>query len=231
MVAANPIQEVEDIHTRTFGRGARVIGVTGPKNQSGVTTVSKSLATRCALGGQKSLLLDMSRGPGDKRASDQHGIADPSQSGQNIWKAKGGYDVLPINPSGQDKYRFRDSRSLVDMIRNDLGQYEQVVVDLSPIPDLGEAAVPAGIGASACDAVILVCRTYAVTQSEVEAAVQGLADNEAKIAGLVMNDQNAPTVGQELLREFERISWMLPKGVQDFVERKIASVKVLNTKI
>jgi len=46
-----------------------------------------------------------------------------------------------------------------------------------------------------------------------------------------MNDQNAPTVGQELIREFERISWMLPKGIQDFVERKISSVKVLNTKI
>ena len=117
------------------------------------------------------------------------------------------------------------------MIRNELGQYDQVIVDLAPMPDLGEAAVPAGIGASACDAVILVARTYAVTQSEVEDAVKSLADNEAKIAGLVMNDQNAPTVGQELIREFERISWTLPKGVQEFVERKIASTKVLNTKI
>ena len=117
------------------------------------------------------------------------------------------------------------------MIRNELSHYDQVIVDLAPMPDIGEAAVPAGIGASACDAVILVCRTYAVTQSEVEQAVKSLADNEAKIAGLVMNDQNAPTVGQELIREFERISWMLPKGVQEFVERKIASTKVLNTKI
>ena len=231
MARANTIQEIEDIHTRTFGRGARVIGITGPKAASGVTTISKSLATRCALGGQNSLLLDMSRAPSDKRATDQHGISDPEQTGQNIWKATGGYDVLPINPEGQDKYRFRDARSLSEMIRNELGQYDQVIVDLAPLPDLGEAAVPAGIGASACDAVILVCRTYAVTQSEVEDAVKSLADNEAKIAGLVMNDQNAPTVGQELIREFERISWMLPKGVQEFVERKIASTKVLNTKI
>ena len=91
--------------------------------------------------------------------------------------------------------------------------------------------MPAGIGAAACDAVVVVCRTYAVTQSEVEAAVKSLADNEAKIAGLVMNDQNAPTVGQELLREFERISWMLPKGIQGFIEQKIANIKVINTKL
>ena len=84
MARVNTIQEIEDIHTRTFGRGARVIGVTGPKAASGVTTISKSLATRCALGGQNSLLLDMSRAPGDKRATDQHGISGPEQTGQNL---------------------------------------------------------------------------------------------------------------------------------------------------
>lgn len=229
-MAANQLQEIEDIHTRTFGRGARTIGITAPGSQSGVTTVAKSLATRCALAGQKTLLVDMSRGPDDRRASDDHGLADNSQTGSNIWKARGGYDLLPINPGGADKYRFRDARGLQDMLKNDLGHYDQVVVDLSPVPDLGHAAVPAGIGAASCDAVVLICRTYAVTRAEVEAAVTSLADNEAKIAGLVMNDKDAPTIADELMREFDRISWLLPKGVQEYLNRKVAGIKVLNAK-
>lgn len=230
-MATNPLQEVEDIHTRTFGRGARTIGITAPREKSGVTTVAKSLATRCALSGQKSLLVDMSRSPNDKRVTDDHGLSDDTAQGQNIWRARGGYDVLPINPSGADKYRFRDARSLQEMLKTDLGQYEQVVVDLSPVPDPGLSSVPAGIGAAACDAVVLVCRTYAVTQTAVESAVKNLADNEAKIAGLVMNDQNAPTIAQEMLREMDRIRWLLPKGVREFIEKKIHDTKVLNTKL
>ncbi|MEO1067318.1 MAG: hypothetical protein AAFW47_08060 [Pseudomonadota bacterium] len=232
-MAANAIQEIEDIHSRTFGRGARTIGVTGPAPKSGASTVAKSLATRCALSGKTTLLMDMSRGPDDVRDGDDNTGWHPGEAGmgQKIHKAKSGYDVLPVTPGGNTKFLFRDAKHLQQMLAEDLNRYDQVVVDLSPVPDEGRSSVPASIGAAACDAVILVCRTYAVTQAAVEDAVKNLADNEAKIAGLVMNDQNAPTIAEELLREMNRIRWFLPKGVRDFVEKKVRDVEILNKKL
>lgn len=230
-MSANLLREVEDIHTRTFGRGARTIGITSPQTQSGVSTLAKSLAKRCALSGQKSLLMDISRGPDNPFIPDQSSLISKTSNGQEIWSTNEGYDVLAINPSESDKYRFRDARDLQEMLKSELEGYEQIVIDLSDVPNTENASVPSGVGAAACDAVVLVCRTYAVTRAAVEGAVKSLANHNAKIAGLVMNDQDAPTMAQEILHEVNRLQWFLPKGIRNYIEKKIIANKVLNTKL
>lgn len=233
---ANLLREVEDIHTRTFGRGARTIGVTSPQTKSGVSTLAKSLAKRCALSGQKSLLMDISRGPDNPFIPDHSNLISKvdnryGSSGPEIWQTQDGYDILAITPTEKDKYRFRDARDLQEMLKSELEAYEQIVVDLSHVPDNETASVPGGVGAAACDAVVLVCRTYAVTRASMEAAVKSLANHNAKIAGLVMNDQNAPTMAHEMLHELGRMQWFLPRGIRNFIEKKITDNKVLNTKL
>lgn len=224
------LQEVEDIHSRTFGRGARAIGVTSPQKQSGVSTIARSLATRCALSGQSAILIDMSKTSettGSKQDIDEHDIHTAPYS---IKSGEQEYDVLEVNQAGPDKYRYRNVRELQDLMQKELAHYNQIVVDLTNVPDDGQGSIPVGIGAAACDAVVLVCHTHNVTQSSVETAIKSLANNNAKVAGLVMNDQNAPTMVHEILREMDRISWLLPKGVQDFIASKVSHSKMLNNK-
>ena len=228
---ASLLREVEDIHTRTFGRGARTIGVTSPQIQSGVSTLAKSLAKRCALSGQKSLLMDISRGADNPFDPKDANLISKTSKGQKIWRTREGYDVLAINPSESDKYRFRDARDLQELLKSELDGYQQIVVDLSDVPNTENASVPGGVGAGECDAVVLVCRTYAVTRAAVEGAVKSLANHNAKIAGLVMNDQDAPTMAQEMLKELNRFQWLMPKGIRNFIEKKITANKVLNTKL
>ncbi|MEP3526130.1 MAG: hypothetical protein ABJN24_11985 [Hyphomicrobiales bacterium] len=225
---ANLLKEVEDIHTRTFGQGARTIGVTSPQTQSGVSTLAKSLAKRCASSGQKALLMDISREADDPFVPNEADLIGKTSNGQEIWRTSEGYDILALNPAKGDQYGFRDARELQEMLKSELEGYQQIVVDLPQVPNTDNAPVPGsvlesapnGVGAAACDAVVLVCRTYAVTRAAIETAVKNLTKNDAKIAGLVMNDQNAPTLQQEMLKEFSRKKWFLPKSIRRYLEKK-----------
>ncbi|MBA4783553.1 MAG: hypothetical protein H2045_10095 [Rhizobiales bacterium] len=225
------LQEVEDIHARTFGRGARTIGVTSPQLGSGASTVARALATRCALSGNRALLVDMSLTAESIFDPGTYDIEVCDGPHDHIMTTRAGYDVLPALASEADKYRFRDARSLQEMLKVELGGYNQIVLDLSHVPNTGSALVPGSIGAAACDAVVLVCRTYSVTQSAIESAVKNLADHHAKIAGLVMNDRDAPTLAHEIRRELTRFQWLLPQSLRALIESKIAKNKMLNSKL
>ncbi|MEP6355956.1 MAG: hypothetical protein ABJ081_04670 [Hyphomicrobiales bacterium] len=221
---ANLLKEVEDIHTRTFGQGARTIGVTSPQTQSGVSTLAKSLAKRCASSGQKALLMDISREADDPFMPNEADLIGKTSNGQEIWRTSEGYDILALNPAKGDQHGFRDARELQEMLKSELEGYQQIVVDLPQVENTDKAPVSGnvagGVDAAACDAVVLVCRTYAVTRAAIETAVKNLTKNDAKIAGLVMNDQNAPTLQQEMLKEFSRKKWFLPKSIRRYLEKK-----------
>lgn len=221
------LKEVEDIHTRTFGQGARTIGVTSPQTRSGASTLAKSLAKRCASSGQRSLLMDISREAGDPFVPNEADLIGKTSNGQEIWRTPEGYDILALNPAKGGQHHFRDARELQEMLKSELEGYEQIVVDLPQVENTDKASVAGGV--AACDAVVLVCRTYAVTRAAIEATIKNLTKNNAKIAGLVMNDQNAPTLGQEMLREFSRMQWFLPKTIRRYLEKKASSHKPKNS--
>ena len=224
------LKEVEDIHTRTFGQGARTIGVTSPQTHSGVSTLAKSLAKRCASSGQKSLLMDISREADDTFVPNEADLIGKTSNGQEIWRTPEGYDILALNSAQGGQHQFRDARELQEMLKSELEGYEQIVVDLPQVTNTDQTTVDNGVDAAACDAVVLVCRTYAVTRAAIETTIKNLTKNNAKIAGLVMNDQDAPTMAQELLNEVNRLQWFLPKSIRNYIEKKILANKALNTK-
>ena len=225
----NLLWEVEDIHTRTFAKGARTIGVTSPQTKSDVSQLAKSLAKRCASSGQKSLLMKLSSALKEAGITDKTTLIGKTTSGEEIYRSPEGYDVLALNPEKSDEPRFHNARDLQDMLKSELEGYEQIIVDLSKGPETNKAPLPGGSSAAACDAVVLVCESHSVTRKALETAVESLAMNDAKIAGLVVNDQDAPTLGQEMLKEFSRMQWFLPKGIRDYIEKKSSNKKTERT--
>lgn len=219
-MGAKLLQKVESIYARTFERGVRTVGITGPQERSGVSTFARSLIAHCALSGQKSLLVDLSSGLSGKSQKASYAANDSRADDLPIRQTNHGYDILSFNPAKDNNRPFNNTQKIHNILRTDLIDYKHVVVDLLPVPITPTSVQTKNIEAAACDAVILVCHTCATTRSAIEAAIRSLSENNTKIAGLMMNNQHRRTMVDEIQREMERISSLLPRKLRNLIARR-----------
>ena len=218
--------EIEKIFHSTLGNGTRVIGLASPCSGSGVTSLAVALARRCALGGIQTLLIDMaSPVMVDSQASDW----TPGRGGvgQEIECDKLGFDRLPVRPSAETVYKFRDPATLREVFSEELTRYDAIIIDLAPVPNSDPAAIPGAIGASACDSVLLVGMTGRITRYDLDAAIDALKATNAPLAGIILNDRDNPTLGAEIAREARRIERFLPR-LSRSIQKVANRVRLLN---
>jgi Mrp family chromosome partitioning ATPase len=221
----NASREMEQVFTRTLGQGHRVIGFTGPKAGVGVSTVAAAFAERSALGGRKTLLITLSA-----PLSDSLGCGwDPLTGGvgQNIAQLSPDLHKLDIRPSREEQFAFRNMPAWHDLFTNELKHYHTIVLDLHPVLASDDVAVPAILGACLCDSVIIVCGMGYTTSSELSACISDLAQAQANLEGVVINDCYNPTLGEEMAREAGRLKRLMPK-VSNFIVQKALSNAILN---
>ena len=193
---ADWLRPVEQIVLAARGAGLRVVGITSPHVESGVSTLSKEVAENYGSAGIRTLLVDMTAPVGEATFYKKSWF--PGQSGalKPIRTLTAGYDQLTCLATNETRFLFNNTELLRRTLDNELDQYAAVILDLPPLlaqqPDLLNSLAIA----VACDAVCIVCVTGGITHNELTTVSQMLKTTRVHLLGIVLNDFVAPRQGK-----------------------------------
>ncbi|WP_310620827.1 P-loop NTPase family protein [Flexibacterium corallicola] len=224
--------EIERIFAASLGNGIRTVGFAAPQWDSGTTSLAKALASRSALAGRKTLYLDLSGPIIDDTKSIVTGwqphLMGPGQAIETNPKTP--YDQLVLRANEADALAIRDADKLTAALNSDLVRYRSIIVDLPPIPKSDPAALPSTIGAAACDGVFLLSMVGGVTSENVMLGHEAIEASGATPLGLILNDRDYPTLGQEMAREALRLRKVFPRLANGLARRALNS-RFLNSRL
>ncbi|MDD7909231.1 MULTISPECIES: hypothetical protein [Pseudovibrio] len=223
--------EIERIYASSLGLGLRTIGVTATTWDSGTTSLAKSLASRSALAEQKTLYVDLTT-PVRAEGDPSEGEWQPHLSGPGQAIQTGGdepYDRLILHADLKDAMAVRDRDRLKIAFNSDLIRYRAIVVDLPPIPRSNPAALPSNIGAASCEGIVLIGLVGAVTEETLSQSYEAIRATGTQLLGMVLNDRDAPTLGQEMAREALRFRRVFPWLANGLASKALKS-KLLNSR-
>jgi tyrosine-protein kinase Etk/Wzc len=212
---------LERLRHASFTRGARVIAFTAPHPDAGTSLVAAMFAQRLHEAGLKVLLVDASLGLSPKAPSALWAPGD-GQAAEMVASRPGAPDQLWISVHPEDVGRFNDPARLKTMMTGDLAAYDAIIVDCAPAEIGSGAAVEAMTIAAIAGATILVSKANRTLSAEWDAALHLLTECGAQLAGIVINDVDAPPFGAEVAREarrFERLAPRLSRAIQNWAQR------------
>jgi Mrp family chromosome partitioning ATPase len=221
------MREAEFVYAASFGTGARVVGVTGMVSGSGVSWVASGLALRAARQ-KKTLLFDLSGRTVERGSNlawdpdDDSGIA-----GQIVQDAQG-FSRLTAMIGPEGSFSFRSVFAMRQMFDQTLASYQAIVVDLAPLKPAERVAVPVETIAAACDGVILVCLAGRVIRPDAAAAAEALRNAKAQLYGIVINDRDNPTTGEEIAESALRLRRFAP-GLTRRIADMVRKSSILNS--
>jgi protein-tyrosine kinase len=204
--------ELEHIYLGTFGRGARTVAVTGVQGGDGASLLAHALASRATNAGLRALYLDLNlfrpAFPGLQLAwrPDDHSVHQALLPRDHAAP----FEVAPA-PTGSSNLLFREPAILKRLLAEKLSEYDAIVIDTSAICSVNAGNVPPEILAAACDSCVLVMLAGGTKQAPAQLAVDRLTAAGAKIAGIVLNDRDNPTLANEMCREVNRLKRFFPK--------------------
>lgn len=208
---------VEAVHQHVVQKRARVVGLVGVARGTGVSMLARSLARRGAEGGHKTLLIDAVGRAGDES---HQGPCVLNGGARGAVKAHAdGYSTLLLRPSANEMLRVRNVSFLRSMMTVDLADYDTIIVDMLPAGEDPEYAVPAAVLGNACDMVLMICLTGVITGTDLNQALSSLRAVGAPLGGMILNRREQPTLGQEIAREAQRFSRLLP-GFSRRIQRR-----------
>jgi Mrp family chromosome partitioning ATPase len=214
------MREAEFVYAASFGTGARVVGVTGMVSGSGVSWVASGLAIRAARQ-KKTLLFDLS-GRTVERGSTLAWNPDDTSIANQIVQDPDGFNRLTAMIGPEGSFAFRSVFAMRQLLDETLAGYQAIVVDLAPIKPIERVAVPVETVAAACDGVILVCLAGRVTRPEAAAAAEALRTAKAQVFGIVVNDRDNPTTGEDIAESalrWRRFAPGLMRRIADLARR------------
>jgi Mrp family chromosome partitioning ATPase len=202
------MREAEFVYAASFGTGARVVGVTGMASGSGVTWVASGLAIRAARQ-KKTLLFDLS-GRTVERGSHLAWHPDDTSIVNQIVQDPQGFSRLTAMIGPEGSFAFRSVFAMRQLLDETLASYQAIVVDLAPVKPIERVAVPVETIAAACDGLILVCLAGRITRPEAAAAAEALRTAKAQVFGIVVNDRDNPTTGEDIAESALRLRRFAP---------------------
>ena len=217
---------LERIVYATLKREKRVVGVTSPQPKSGVTSLCEQLAEVSALSGTRTLFLDMS-GQAEPSVPASVWMPGLGNAGQSITRDPAGYDRLVARFTKADRYKYFSAERLRLAFAEDLSVYGAIIVDAPPVPANDTERINGAAAAAACDGTLLLCMNGRVSRAELTQAQEALANTQVALLGVVLNEMQNPTVGEELAREARKLRRYLPR-VSSWLERKALASAILN---
>jgi Mrp family chromosome partitioning ATPase len=203
------MREAELVYAASFGTGARVVGVTGMVTGSGVSWVASGLAVRAARQ-KKTLLFDLSGRTVERGSNLAWDPDDDTDIPNQIVQDSQGFSRLTAMIGPEGSFAFRSVFAMRQLFDQTLASFQSIVVDLAPIKPVERVAVPVETIASACDGVILVCLAARVTRPEAAAAAEALRTAKAHVYGIVVNDRDNPTTGEDIAESALRLRRFAP---------------------
>ena len=201
----------------------RVLGFTSPIAGSGVSTIARHVAEAFAHSGTKTLLLDMTAPVrGDPRAPQwlpgAPGAADAAMVEFT------GLSVLAADATERTRAQFNNIESLQKTLQRDLATFGAIIVDLPSVVEEDANRLNPIAFARACDALLLVCLTGHIDRAELSEATAALKPAGVNLAGIVLNDYYATTLGAEIAEGLEKsVGKVLPQVAQRLGDRVAAS--------
>lgn len=199
--AFDPASEpIELVHFATFGQGARVTAIVGVERDCGASSLAEALATRSALGGAKTLLLDVSVSEPAHQTPDGGALVDLAAVRDNR-----AFDRVTLRPEGREMFVFRDATSFRRLLDDDFSRYDSIVVDTAPLLGSQIQPLPGRLAIVGADSVVLVCLAAQITKRSLSESMRAIEEGRANLAGVVVNRRDQPSLGAELAREMRRV--------------------------
>ena len=226
--------EIDAVYRATFGAALRVIAVTAAGPGQGASTLALALARRAAAGGRTALLVELTtRG---SATAERLGVPrrDWTEAPESIAAAftdlGGGLTVLPAPSLGRPPPLLREKDTLRALREAWLARFDVLILDLPPILSANPHDIDAITAGSVADGVILSVMTRVTREAELIEAVAQLRHAEIEILGVVANDRENPTLGDEIARELGRLQRLLPGPVRR-LQRWILRRKLLRRRL
>lgn len=213
------------IYVGAMRQDVRVLAIVGCAAGGSQRLLADALATRSAQAGDRTLLLDLVGAEVSAHTGFNWSLGNGSAS-SSIQRSASGYERLSASGASGSHMRLRNLEGLRRLLNEELAVYRNIIVlagDLAP----GESAhVPAATAVQACDALVLVVIPDRIARHDFELAIEALGPARDRIAGLVVDDTQSPSVGEQLSAKVQKWGRRLPR-LASFLQRRIAHTGVL----
>jgi Mrp family chromosome partitioning ATPase len=194
--------EIESLWLAVSGTAARSLAILAARAGEGTTTLAEALTRRAAVGGRRTLYVDLS---GAHAAGAGLGLAPDAI----LPGAQDGVGVL-ANPSEASAHAWRDPARLAAQAASWLEAWDLLILDCAPLLADVSSGVPPLSVATAAEATILVVLSGRTPASDVRDVQQRLERARARLIGTVLNDRDNPSLLAELEREAGRLDRVAP---------------------
>jgi Mrp family chromosome partitioning ATPase len=220
-------QEIEQLYSKTVGKGLRTLAVLSSTNEEGCSSVACALAQRAMAVNKKVLLVDLNLH--NPYMSNQISAVDnlTHNKPQRVQLDQGpAFSVMPVPLENSTQLELREHAMLHSMVGQWLEGNDLVIFDTSPLSKVNRHNIPPQLVAQCCDGAILVVQSGKTQQNQLASAMAMLAPLNINLVGTVVNDYTNPSLGVELIRQCCKLAKYMPK-LSDWLIAKINASKFL----
>ena len=228
--------EINRIHRQALSARRGSMVVTSASSGEGVSTFAHIMALRSADNGQRTLLVDLNL----RNAA----LSDAFNAERKIWDLPNRELNQPLNDlisrvEGVDNLSFmaapRDDDSvqhLRDVNRAQQffsaleNQYDQIVVDTTPVGALNRQNIDPVLLSAAASRAVVVMMAGVTPRENIKRCIRQLEEAGATIEGLLINDYRNPSLQEELLAFADKLKRLSPK-TGDWLRGKVMQAEWL----
>jgi len=185
--------ELELVALGIAANNQRVIAISAPSPDAGVTTICRALANVFVQSGLSTLVIDWA---GNLKHTDKDKLLDRLRS----------YDYEVHRPPIGSTLKLSavgilpDARQLVDLLDSTALRFDRLVFDLPSFAGEGLGHINPLRAAAAADAFFLICMRHHEKRRVMFKAVESASKAGVPITGLIMNDFHHSYTGNEIVR-------------------------------
>lgn len=203
--------EVERIFLGIAASSKRVIGVVDCGASGTGSALARALAERGSASGEPTLYLDLAQ-PARPDGAYVPWLPGDGRSVRSIAVDPRGFDRLTGWTCAKTTMKFRNLGALRQLLDEELAHYRCIVVDAGSMMLDTAAAVPPVTVAQVCDGLIVTATSHSATAAAFKAAMTSLGAARETVIGVVVDDCDNPTVGEQLRasirHRLRRIPWL-----------------------
>lgn len=219
---------IERLYLRTLGTGIKTLSIAGVEPSAGCTTLAMALAQRHLLANHSVLFVELNSLAPSLSALCQ--LEDTSTDATPMLVASSVSDTVVTGVlAPQDKLHIvelRQPQTLKRYIEEISQGFDATVIDCAPlcghVDEESSMAVPADIVARVTDGTILVVKGGVTKAPVLKRALALIKAQNISPAAIAINQQVNPSLGQELIREADRLKSFSPK-ISRWITQKIRS--------
>ena len=228
--------EINRIHRQALSARRGSLVITSASSGEGVSTFAHIMALRSADNGQRTLLIDL-----NLRSAT---LSDLFDAERRVWDLPNRELNQPLNdlivpakgvnnisfmaaPRDDDSVQhLRDVNRAQQFFAALESQYDQIVVDTTPVGALNRLNIDPVLLSAAASRAVVVMLAGVTPRENIKRCVRQLEEAGATVEGVLVNDYRNPSLQEELLAFADKLKRLSPK-LGDWVRGKIMKAEWL----